>query len=111
MLKGTKRLIKWCVGLPLDFQTLLTLFHQEIVPSLMSNNTFDHLPALSAPRQSYLRDKLERYLSTDPEEVADALLWWFERKHLYPCLYRMALDYLSIPCKSLYFVFLLLFND
>ena len=62
-----------------------------------STNTFDNLPALSAPRQEDLRDELDRYLSTDPEEVADPLRWWFERKHMYPRLYRMALDYLSIP--------------
>lgn len=82
-------------------------YYQETVPT--SNNTFDHLPALSAPCQSDLRDELERYLAIDPEEVADALLWWFERKHLYPRLYRMALDYLSIPRKSL--CILLLFDD
>ena len=76
------------------------LFHQETVPT--SSNTFDHLPALSAPHQSELRDELERYLSTDPEEVADVLLWWFERKHIYPHLHRMALDYLTIPRKLIY---------
>jgi hypothetical protein len=60
---------------------------------------FDSLPALSAPHRSELRNELESYLATDPTEVADALLWWFERKHIYPHLYRMALDYLSIPRK------------
>ena len=45
------------------------------------------------------RDKLDRYLSTDPEHTDDVLLWWAERKHIYPCLSRMALDYLSIPGK------------
>jgi hypothetical protein len=39
---------------------------------------FDDLPALAAPRPSDLRDELERYLSTDPEHVANVLLWWFE---------------------------------
>ena len=64
-----------------------------------SSKTFDHILALSAPRQSDLRNELERFLATDPEEVADVLLWWFEQKHIYPRLYRMALDYLSIPHK------------
>jgi hypothetical protein len=36
-------------------------------------------------------------LSIDPEQVKDILQWWTERKLTYPCLLRMALDYLSIP--------------
>jgi len=60
---------------------------------------FDNLPALQAPRRSELRDELESFLSTDPEHVEDVLLWWFEHKHMYPRLYRMALDYLTIPGK------------
>jgi len=62
-----------------------------------SSNIFDNLPALSAPRIKELRDDLDRYLGTDPEHVADVLMWWTERKSTYPCLSRMALDYLSIP--------------
>lgn len=58
---------------------------------------FDNLPSLIAPRSSALRDELDRYLSTGPEDVQDALLWWYERKHIYPRLHRMALDYLAIP--------------
>ena len=38
-----------------------------------------------------------RYLSTDPENVKDVLIWWHERKAMYPRLSRMALDYLTIP--------------
>ena len=30
---------------------------------------FDNLPALSAPSTSELRDELDTYLSTDPEQV------------------------------------------
>jgi hypothetical protein len=62
-----------------------------------SSNIFDNLPALSAPRIRELRDELDRYLSTDPEHVVDVLVWWTERKSMYPHLSRMALDYLSIP--------------
>jgi hypothetical protein len=58
---------------------------------------FDELPALAAPRPSDLRDELERYLDSDPEHVTDVLLWWIERKHMYPTLSCMALDYLTIP--------------
>lgn len=60
-------------------------------------NIFDNLPALSAPTTQELHDELDRYLSTDPEHVIDVLMWWTERKLMYPHLSRMALDYLSIP--------------
>lgn len=62
-----------------------------------TSNIFDNLPALSAPRTRELRDELDRYLSTDPEHAVDVLMWWTERKAMYPHLSRMALDYLSIP--------------
>jgi hypothetical protein len=58
---------------------------------------FDDLPALSAPVTSDLRDELDRYLSTDPEQVTDVCQWWYERRGAYPHLHRMALDYLTIP--------------
>ena len=69
------------------------------VKSMQSKNIFDSIPALLAPRASDLRSELERYLSMDPEDVTDALLWWYERKHIYPRLHCMVLDYLSIPCE------------
>ena len=62
-----------------------------------SKNIFDNIPALLAPKASDLRSELEQYLSMDPEDVTDALLWWYEQKHIYPCLHHMALNYLSIP--------------
>lgn len=52
---------------------------------------------MSAPASSELRDELERYLSTDPEQVADVCAWWYERRVAFPRLHRMALDYLTIP--------------
>jgi hypothetical protein len=67
-------------------------------------NIFDSLPALSAPRIQELRDELDRYLSTDPEHVVDVLMWWTERKSMYPRLSRMALDYLSIPGELIYII-------
>ena len=57
---------------------------------------FDTLPVLLAPQQQQ-RNEFERYLNLDTEVVEDPLLWWFEHKHVYPHLYRMALGYLSIP--------------
>ena len=36
-------------------------------------------------------------ISMDPEQVDNVLLWWHERKSMYPHLSRMALNYLTIP--------------
>lgn len=68
--------------------------------SSSSENMFDNLATLAPPKRE-VRDELEKYLSVDPEPVSDALLWWFEHKHVYPRLSRMALDYLSIPGEYL----------
>ena len=66
---------------------------------MKTQNIFDSLPAIRAPKATDLRDELDRYLSTDPEYTDDVLLWWADRKASYPRLSRMALDYLSIPGK------------
>jgi hypothetical protein len=68
--------------------------------SIKKHNIFDELPALTAPKIAELRDELARYLSTDPEQVKDVLLWWHEHEAMYPRLSRMALDYLTIPGKA-----------
>ncbi len=60
---------------------------------------FDQLPALAPLKPSDLRSELDWYLSSDIEDVTDALSWWYERRTTFPRLTRMALDYLSIPCK------------
>jgi len=57
------------------------LFFQRSSSSF--ENIFDELPALSAPPKSDLRDELDRYLSTDPEHVTDALAWWYEKWAVY----------------------------
>jgi hypothetical protein len=45
-------------------------------------------------------DELDRYLAAAVEEnVTDPLGWWYENRFLYPRLYRMGLDYLTIPGK------------
>jgi hypothetical protein len=31
-------------------------------------------------------DEVDRYLSTDIEEVANLLLWWWEHHSMFPCL-------------------------
>jgi hypothetical protein len=71
-----------------------------------SKNMFDDLPALAAPKAAELRDELDRFLGTDPEYVKDVLAWWFERRHIYPRLSRMAMDYLLIP--GMYQIYLML---
>jgi len=69
---------------------------------LKSKNIFDNLPSLQAPKLAELHGKLDKYLSTDPEHVTDALAWWYKHKHVYPSLHQMVLDYLSIPGKLEY---------
>jgi hypothetical protein len=64
---------------------------------MSAQNRFDNLPALAAPSNSELRDELDRYLSSDPEVVQDVIKWWSKRTDQFPCLSRMARDYLSIP--------------
>lgn len=64
------------------------------------NNIFDSLPAFHTTHETSV-DELTRYLSTGPEDVKndEVLKWWFERRHVYPNLSRMALDYHTVPCK------------
>jgi hAT family C-terminal dimerisation region len=65
-----------------------------------STNIFDDLPSLKPSDAKEPQDELERFLSTERDlNVKDGLPWWVDRKHLYPRLSRMALDYLSIPGK------------
>ena len=70
-------------------------------------NIFEDLLSCSssapAPSNPALKSELDRYLSSDPETVKDPLLWWVEKKAVYPCLSRMARNYLSILGKY-YFI-------
>ena len=75
----------------------ITTLHTYCLLISCRYKTYDNLPALSAPKAKELCDELTRYLSTDPEQVDNVLLWWHERKSMYPHLSRMALDYLTIP--------------
>jgi hypothetical protein len=71
-----------------------------------AKNLFDNLPAFRTISFGE-QDELTRYLSTVPEDVKneDVLKWWYEHKHVYPHLYRMALDYHTVPCKYNSFFF------
>ncbi|KAF5350275.1 hypothetical protein D9758_007809 [Tetrapyrgos nigripes] len=64
------------------------------------HNRFDDLPALKPPKAGELGDELDRYLSADVEATDDVLGWWYGRKKDFPTLYRMGLDYLTIPATS-----------
>jgi hypothetical protein len=81
----------------LSTSLLVTDLFDDQPSSSSSENIFDDLPALSAPPESDLCDELDRYLSTDPEHVTNALAWWHEKRFVYPHLHCMALDYLTIP--------------
>jgi hypothetical protein len=61
---------------------------------------FDNLPAFRQVRHTQL-DELPRYLYSEIEDMKneDLLKWWHEHRHVYPHLYRMALDYHTVPCK------------
>ena len=63
-----------------------------------ATNIFDDLPALQEFEATAIQDELATYLSTGRDlRIVDGLRWWYEHKHLYPHLSRMAIDYLSIP--------------
>ena len=38
-----------------------------------TQNIFDNLPALAPPKTTDLRDELDRYLATDPEQVTNVI--------------------------------------
>ena len=63
-------------------------------------NMFDSLPAFCSVSFGTL-DKLMCYMLSEPEDMKneDVLKWWHEHRHVYPHLYRMGLDYHTVPCK------------
>ena len=64
-------------------------------------NMFDNMATFAAPESTELHDELDRYLSSDLVHVIDAVHWWHDHHAEYPQLSRMAMDYLTIPCKLL----------
>jgi len=72
------------------------------VETPITENIFDSLPLFAPLRRSTaVMDELGRYLSIKPEIVTDAVQWWYEHRKTYPRLYRMALDYLTIPATTI----------
>ena len=67
---------------------------------MQDENIFDALKSIRRLHVSENGQELERYLAIPAEDTDDPLLWWAEHRALYPCLSRMALDYLSIPGMS-----------
>ncbi|KAF5317480.1 hypothetical protein D9758_019086 [Tetrapyrgos nigripes] len=47
-----------------------------------------------------VRDELADYLAMPLENVKDPLMWWWEKRTVFPILSQMALDYHSIPATS-----------
>ncbi len=64
---------------------------------LQGHNVFDHIPTPSSKHARPGKDEIARYFATVTEETSNPLRWWLERRALFPCLSRMAIDYLSIP--------------
>jgi hypothetical protein len=62
--------------------------------------SFGDLSVTSAPHAS----EIQEYLSFPVDNIKEPLKWWVDNKNVYPNLHRMALDYLSIPGKSYYFI-------
>lgn len=58
---------------------------------------FDDLSVTAVMEVTSAADELKKYLSTGPEQVANPLQWWCERKSIYPNLSRMARSYLTVP--------------
>jgi hAT family C-terminal dimerisation region len=59
----------------------------------------DDVAAMSSDEEvSTMDQELELYLGTKPDKnVADPIHWWVEKQQSYPCLSRMAIDFLTIP--------------
>ncbi|TFY79033.1 hypothetical protein EWM64_g4980 [Hericium alpestre] len=64
-----------------------------------ADNTFD-FGDISVGNEAERISELEEYLRSPVEKVKDPVQWWFSKRHVYPKLSRMALDYLSIPATS-----------
>jgi hypothetical protein len=73
----------------------------ENIPNV-NNNGFASFGNLSVTKCCHASE-IQKYLSLPVENVQDPLKWWTANKYVYPNLHRMALNYLSIPGKTLWF--------
>jgi hypothetical protein len=69
----------------------------------MFDNLMDDTPSSSLVSDD---DELQHYLAMDVEDMKDGLMWWHVRCKMFPCLSRMACDYLAIPCEYMIFLHL-----
>jgi len=70
------------------------------------DDSYSDFGDISVGKTAHERNELEEYLTLPVEKVMDPLMWWYDNQNVYPCLSRMALDYLSAPGKSSYTVHL-----
>ena len=90
------------------------MFHSsDILTKLIqpSGNIFDRLSALALPKPADLWFEVDRYLTSDVENMVDALSWWHEKHTTYPRLSQMALDYLSIPGEPRFLYLYVTYNN
>jgi hypothetical protein len=67
------------------------------------DNNFTAFANISVTKAvAFRRSELDEYLCKPMENVKDPLKWWIANRHVYPNLYRMALDFLSIPGTFLF---------
>lgn len=72
---------------------ILVLTHSQV-----DEDDFSTFANISVTKHAGSRtSELQGYLRKPVENVKDPLKWWVTNRHVYPNLYRMALDYLSIP--------------
>ena len=68
----------------------------------MQNSSFIDFADISVGTSLSHTTDLDMYMWNEVEKVKDPLKWQNDNHHVYPTLYHMALDYLSIPGKSLF---------
>ena len=85
------------------YSTFHLKYSQPESSILASKNIFDNLLAFNSIATTFV-DEIMHYSNTGPEAVKneDLLVWWYEHRHVYPHLSRMALDYHTIPSMSFF---------
>lgn len=61
-------------------------------------------PGAGTPNPTPIHEALvaefRRYLASDIANIVDPIAWWYANASAFPHLWRMAVDYLSIPGTS-----------
>ena len=100
-----KKLVRDKFDCSYHFWEDVTLISPKVSSNEVPSNVFNNLPAFR-PIEFGTFNELTCYLHSNNEDVKNKhlLQWWCEHKHVYPHLSWMALDYHTIPCKSLMFL-------